>query len=100
MPEQTSANYVEVELALEPGFARRFRTSGPARPRAPSFLSVIRRRSKKRQSVPIPTPTPFSASAALISMSVMSGAFSTGARRCADAGKCNEPREPSPKQLR
>src|SRR3954454_10209917 len=72
--DEDEARGIEVELALEPGLAPLQDVGAVLLGRLRRlFLSVIRRRSKKRQSVPIPTPTPFSASAALISMSVMSG---------------------------
>ena len=79
--DENEACRVEVELPLKPYLSplQNVGTLLLGRVRR-LFLSVIRRRSKKRHSVPMPTPTPFSASAVLISRSVMSGVSSTSDR--------------------
>ncbi len=79
--DEHQAVRVEVGLGLEPG------TSPPRDVRAilllgmgRLFFHVIRRRSKKRHSVPMPADTPAFANSAWISFSVMSDFWSTRRR--------------------
>ena len=69
---------VEVGLALEPCLALRQDVGAILLAGMRGlFLSVIRRRAKKRHSVAMPAPIPCSANAARSSPKVTSGVFST-----------------------
>ena len=71
---------IEVELSFKPSFARRVHRAATVRRRAPSFLRVILRRLKNRQSVPMATTTPRSFSRSRSSASVMSLLAATAER--------------------
>lgn len=75
------------------------RRNDPVPRHARFFSTVIRRRSKKRHSVPTPTATPFSASAVLISTRAMSGIASTSERISAACASMR-PERRSPQRLR